>query len=165
MHFPSLFSTFSFSLFLSTTTSALPTTSPSFILSNFTAAVGPNGPGSPSSVHFHLVDPRPAPYSLSVDCSIKVDTNSPTTDTIYRELYTQCGGDGDDAGFILTEGEIVVKRGWREESGAHTIYFARQGTYWDFSANGNATRTVDGSTMYTRTTDWEITVNSASSTT
>ncbi|KAF2003851.1 hypothetical protein P154DRAFT_617447 [Amniculicola lignicola CBS 123094] len=128
---------------------------PVFTVTDFSASLS-STPGSlDSTVSFTFTDPRPE-HSLSIPCS--------ASGTIYRDGFTKCGGDvapDSTVTFRLSEGQLVVRRRW--QVGRYTFTGeAPQGTYWNYGAGGNATRTEAGTT-FTRTTDWAFPVKSLSS--
>jgi hypothetical protein len=78
-----------------------------FTVSNYTQDIS----STQNSVSFHFHDPR-AGHNLSVTCGL----SSPSS--IYLDVFTTCGGvpgkgsRKESVGFRISEGEVVLRRGW-----------------------------------------------------
>lgn len=74
-----------------------------FIVSDFEAFIPNRSPDTSSHARFRLKDPR-SNHAIEVECSI--------SGKIYRPLYSACGTGAEGARFRLSEGELVIQRGW-----------------------------------------------------
>jgi hypothetical protein len=72
-----------------------------YYVSSFTAYHSTSSPDTSSYAYFDLTDIRPE-HPLDTSCFI--------SGSIYRPLFSQCADH--DAAFQLSDGQLVVRRGW-----------------------------------------------------